>query len=141
MIRSVLAVLMGFAITAAASMGTDVLLMSLMPTALAKEGRDSVPALLGVMAYFLACAALGGYVAATIARRAEVRHALALGVKFLAVGVAAAVVSAVSVDASPKPLPLWYVVVSVGLVVPAIWLGGSLRVWQKRASPKSVEAP
>jgi hypothetical protein len=140
MIRSVLAVLTGFVVTAAASMGTDVLLMSLMPTALAKEGPDSVPVLLGVMAYCLAYAAAGGYVAAAIARRAEARHALVLGLIFLAVGVAAAGASAVSGEAGPKPLPLWYAVVSMGLVVPATWLGGYLRARQRKASPTPAKA-
>ncbi len=140
MIRSVLAVLAGFVVTAAASMGTDVLLMSLMPAALAKEGPDSVPVLLGVAAYCLAYAALGGYVAAVIARRAEVRHALALGLTFLAVGVTLSLGAAASGGAGPKPLPLWYWVVSMGLVVPATGLGGYLRARQRKASSTSAKA-
>jgi hypothetical protein len=45
----------------------------------------------------------------------------------IAAFVVTAAASAATADPGTKPLPLWYAVVSRGLVGPAIWLGRCLR--------------
>ncbi len=63
--------------------------------------------------------AAGGYVGAHLARGEELNNA------FL-VGIASAVTSLLSALGQPA-FPLWYVVASVALTVPAAVLGGSVR--------------
>jgi hypothetical protein len=121
MLKSILAVIAGSVVWMATALGTDVFLMNVFPNWFGEGGRvDSVPVLLLMMCYSLGFSVLGGYVTGLIAGRAEVKHALALGLLQLAMG---AVATAQHWDQAPA----WYHVVFLALLVPANLLGGYLR--------------
>ena len=63
---------------------------------------------------------LVGYLAATIARRREIAHALALGILQLTIGIAVQL-------QYWEVMPLWYHLLFLGLIVPTCVLGGRIR--------------
>lgn len=77
--------------------------------------RESMPWLLAGLPVGLFFTVLGGYVAAFLARGAELNHA------FL-VGIASAITGALSSIAAPPPL--WFLLVALALTVPAAMAGG-----------------
>jgi MFS family permease len=79
-LRSVLAVVAGYLLIFFATILTDVALGFLAPDAFpaAGEGFASVPWMVVILVYSTIFAALGGYVTARIARRAELKHGLVL---------------------------------------------------------------
>jgi len=128
MIRSIIAVIAGSVIWMVTALGMDGVLMSLMPTWFGANGKvESVPLMLFMMSYSLLFSVLGGFVTASIARRKEIQHALALGVLQLAMGIIATV-------QFYDTAPLWYHVMFLMLLVPANIFGGQLRTMQKRNS-------
>ncbi len=128
MIRSIIAVIAGSVIWMVTALGMDGVLMSLMPTWFGANGKvESVPLMLFMMSYSLLFSVLGGFVTASIARRKEIQHALALGVLQLAMGIIATV-------QFYDTAPLWYHVMFLVLLVPANIFGGQLRTMQKRNS-------
>ena len=86
MVRSVLSVLAGIAVLTLVSFAMeaalDPLLLRAFPEALpGPEALSSNPWLRAVtFAYGLMCVAVGGYVAARVARRLPIRHAAAMGI-------------------------------------------------------------
>ena len=72
------------------------------------------------MGYTLACVAAGGYVAAWLARRMEVRHAVVMG----AVEAMFTIGAMIQLRESQ---PLWTWTAGIALIVPAAWLGGMIR--------------
>ncbi len=128
MIRSIIAVIAGSVIWMVTALGMDGVLMSLMPAWFGANGKvESVPLMLFMMSYSLLFSVLGGFVTASIARRKEIQHALALGVLQLAMGIIATV-------QFYDTAPLWYHVMFLMLLVPANIFGGQLRTMQKRNS-------
>ncbi len=126
MLRSILAIIAGSVTWAVTALGADGILMAAFPAWFGEGGRvESVPVLLLMMFYSLAFSALGGYVAAWLARRAEVKHAFILGVLQLAMG---AVASYQMWDTAPA----WWHLTFLPLVLPANVLGGFLRASRKR---------
>ena len=131
MIRSVLAVIAGLvALTVfsfALEFATNPLLLKLFPKSLPDEAAISFNPLAGafVIAYSLLCIAFGGYVTAWIARRAPVKHALAMGGLQLVL-----TVFAMMSFYAQAPLRNW--IAALLLTVPAAWCGGFLR--QRRMS-------
>lgn len=129
MIRSVLAVLAGlvvltivsFAVEAAA----DPLMIHLFPRALPDAAALSAsgPARLLMLAYTMFAIAVGGYVTAWIAGRAQVAHAAVMGVIEEAFTVYVMI-------AAPFPevhnAPRWSWVATLVLIIPAACLGGVL---------------
>jgi hypothetical protein len=99
----------------------------------ARLARDGTVLLWSVVAG-LAASAVGGFVAARIARFRELTHGASAG----AVGL---VLSTVSAVLAPTTLPTWYIVTGYGLVVPAAALGGWLgKLWNdKTAASKPPE--
>jgi hypothetical protein len=121
MLRSILAVIAGSVVWMVTALGMDAILMSLWPQWFVEGGKvESVPLLLFTMCYALLFGVLGGYVTAVIARRAEVKHALALGILQLLMGIAATI-------KFWDTAPAWYHIAFLTLLVPAILLGGWLR--------------
>lgn len=130
MIRSVVAVIAGLVVLTIASFAieaaVDPLLMHLFPGALPDAAALSrnFPARLLMTAYTMFSIGLGGYVAAWIARRAKIWHAVIVG----AIEVAFTLYVMI---AAPFPearrAPRWGWIVGMILMVPAAWLGGAIR--------------
>jgi hypothetical protein len=138
MLRSVLAVVVGFVVTAAASVGTDGVLMLLLPRAVLETQPPPPGLLVGIMFYCFVYAVLGAYVTAVIARRAEVRHALVLGGIALAIGIASTLPVLLGKSSDPQ-MPAWYLVLALAQVIPATLLGGYLRARQRRRTSASLK--
>lgn len=119
--RSILAVVAGFVATVAISVAFDAVVRMIAPGAFGADGRTPGPAMMafGVF-YTLVSAGLGGYLAALIARRAEVMHALVLGT----LGAVATLIIIVAVPATARTVGQ---MASTMLVIPATTLGGWLR--------------
>jgi hypothetical protein len=83
--------------------------------------------IIGSIVYGVFFAGLGGYVCATIARRKEFMHALAVA------GIIA-VIAIVSIILAPKDGQLWSELATLLLMVPAAGLGGYLRSRQVSGS-------
>ncbi|MEO8100544.1 MAG: hypothetical protein ABI811_22795 [Acidobacteriota bacterium] len=125
-IRSVLAVVAGIAVLTVLSFSIEAVvnpaLLYLFAGALpdAAALAANLPARLLMMTYSLACVAAGGYVTAWIARRAPVRHAVAMGV----------LQALMTIDvwlSGFASAPAWQWMLSIALLVPAAWWGASIR--------------
>jgi hypothetical protein len=138
MLRSVLAVVVGFAVTFVASVGTDVVLMILLPRSITGAQPTPTGLLLGILFYCFVYMVLGGYVTAVVARRAEVRHTLVLGGIALAIGIALSLPMLLG-RGGDQQMPGWYMAVTLGYVLPATALGGFLRALQRRAASASAK--
>ena len=139
MVRSIVAVIAGFVLVFALSVGTDGLLMALFPGQLAEGGPESPSVLLLVVGYCFVYLVAGGYVTAWIAGRADVTHALVLGSIGLVVSLAMTLpVLLRRVPAPPQQsIPAWYVVACFISAITGPTLGGYLRSVSKR--PRSVD--
>jgi hypothetical protein len=123
MLRSFLAILAGliviivtsFAIEAAATP----LLMRSFPNVLPNEAAMAHNAAVWIFTYLYTffCVVAGGYVAARIASRLPVRHAVILGLIQSALTIPA-------MFAFPDKAPLWGWICSMIMVIPASWCGG-----------------
>lgn len=120
MVRSIVAIVVGFFLVGALSVGADVALMKALPSAFSSTGRvDSTPVLLLIIGYVFVFAVTGCYVAARLAPRRPMLHALILGVLGLLFNI-------IGTAAKWQTAPAWYHIVSLLLVLPAAWLGGKL---------------
>ena len=124
MIRSIVAVVCGFLITVVLALGADGVLVSLVSSFTENGKTENLSLLVLMLVYTLAFFAVGGYVTALVAKRAELKHALALGVLGLALSIFATVQNA-------ETMPLWWQIISLILIVPFVILGGYLRIIQK----------
>lgn len=134
MLRSILAVVVGFVLVMVLSFGTDALLALAFPGVVSHDRPTPTAVLILALAYVFLYSIVGGYVTAVIAGRAEVKHSLALGIIFLALGLLAglvAVLAPASVPAGEQP-PRWYAVCCIVLALPGPLAGGWLRTFQKR---------
>lgn len=132
--RSIAAVLAGFVLIAALSLGADAVLKQAIPTAFDAAGRtDSVPVLLLVMGYVGLFAVSGCYLTARLAPRRPMLHALVLGTLGLAFNVAG---TAAMWDTAPA----WFHVASLLLVMPYAWVGGRLREVELERNPSAAPA-
>jgi hypothetical protein len=120
--RSILAVLVGYFVIAAAIIVTGVALTVLFPDASDPEGMRfrAAPWLLFILGSGFVYAVAGGYVTAVVARRSEIKHALALGALMVVLGV-------VTLAAEYGRYPLWYQLGLVLIAVPGVVSGASLR--------------
>ena len=80
-------------------------------------------------AYRVLYGVAGGYVAARLAPRGPVRHAVAVGVIGSLLG---AVGAAATWNSGPAFGPKWYSLAVIAIGVPSAWAGGILRAWQLR---------
>jgi hypothetical protein len=120
MVRSFAAVIVGFFTIVLLSLAADSLLRVVIPGAFSDTGRtESVPVLLFVLLYVFAIGVLGCWLAARIAQRKPMKHALILGVVALFFGLLGAVTLW-------ETAPPWYHILTVLLIMPAAWVGGTL---------------
>lgn len=127
-LRSIAAVVLGLLVTAALSIGTDQLLRAggLFPPADQPLGNAQF-ALAAV--YRTVFAALGGYVAAQLAPRHPLRHALILG----GIGLLLALLGLIaSRGRGPEFGPAWYPLSLVLTALPATWAGATLQARRRR---------
>lgn len=87
---------------------------------------SSVPMKIFVLIYGSACAALGGYVAALVAVRSKVKHAVA-------VAVAQEILTATAMVEFSEVAPLWFWILTLVLLPCSIVLGGCWRARQETA--------
>ena len=126
MLRSVLSVLAGIAILTAASFAIEAvvnpLLLRAFPQALPSPGALSSNQWVRMLtfAYGLTCVAAGGYVAARIARRSPIKHAVAMGILQAGLTIAAML----SPEANHASRMQWITITI--LSIPAALAGGFL---------------
>jgi hypothetical protein len=108
------------------SLGTNQIVERVFADSVLEGGRvESTGLLLLILGYATAFEVLAGYATAWLARREEMQHALGLALVQLTLGVIATI-------AYLETAPLWYHVGVLSLVIPAVMLGGMLRVVQLR---------
>lgn len=120
-VRSSIAIVVGFLVIGVLALGTDAVLKSTVPGVFGPDDRiDSVPWLLLIQLYVFAYAVFGCWLAARLAPNRPMRHALILGVLGLLFNVAGTI-------ALWDKMPAWYHLVALALVMPAAWAGGRIR--------------
>ena len=120
LLRSVVAVVVGFVVIGALSFGTAAVLQAAGVFPAQSTRMDSVPLLLLATAYVAVYAIFGCWLAAFLAPSHPMRHALILG----ALGLAMNLMTAVSMW---DQMPAWYSLLNLALVMPYAWTGGWLR--------------
>lgn len=126
-LRSILAIVAGFVVTVSLSLGADAALCAAFPHSFDSAGISRQPGRLAIpLVYTAVSAALGSYVAALLAGRRPLLHAMILG----GLGFALAIPTAVLYWHAQ---PAWYHVCALAFVLPAAWLGGRLRAGPVRA--------
>lgn len=118
--RSILAVVVGFLLIGALSVGADMLVRQLAPGAYDGTRMTSVAWLVVTQAYVAVFAVLGCYVCARLAPDRPMQHALVLG----ALGL---VFNIVGSYARWNDVPVWYHVVALAMTMPYAYAGGWLR--------------
>jgi hypothetical protein len=125
LLRSTGAVLLGFFTVVGLSLGTDQVLHVLTVYPPWDQPMNDPRLSLLALSYRTVYAIVGSYIAARLAPRNPMRHALALG----AVGFVLSLVGAIATI--PLNLgPIWYPIALVLTALPCAWLGGILH--QKR---------
>ncbi|MGI9078804.1 MAG: hypothetical protein ACR2G6_15980 [Gemmatimonadaceae bacterium] len=128
--RTILGLAVGAGSIVALRFLSEQALMSLIPDAFSETGaNESLPLQIVMLGYALLYSLFGGYVTATIAGRAETRHALALAVIHLLLGI-------FTVAESFERAPLWWHLVYLAVVAPGILLGGYMRANQAGRSDR-----
>jgi hypothetical protein len=122
--RSILAVIAGYLIIAVA-------VMALFAISFPDADPANIPApsmgfMLFSIVYGFVFAVLGGYVTALLAKRAEMKHTLALG----ALGVVLGIISMVTAAGRE---PLWYQITNMVVIAAAVLLGGYFRTRKVKA--------
>jgi hypothetical protein len=132
-IRSVLAVVLGYIVMLVAQLGGDTALTAVAPAIMPQPEEPPEPAYfafrLGTGFFFIA---MGGYTGALLAGRAEMKHALSVG----ALSIAAGILEAFYYSGEQ---PLWYSIGLMFLSIPAALVGGYFRVRQLE-SPRAQAA-
>lgn len=133
--RSTGAVLSGLFTVVALSLGTDQVLHALDVYPPWGEPMHD-PALNRLaLAYRFAYSVAGSYVAARLAPRNPMRHAMTLGMIGLAASLVGAIVATSVADLGPD----WYPIALVLIALPCAWLGGALH--PPRASARGSRQP
>jgi peptidoglycan/LPS O-acetylase OafA/YrhL len=124
MVRSLLAVALAYVVMLVAQLGGDTALTALAPSVMPQPGEPPDPAYfafrLGTGFFFIA---IGGYIAALLAGRSEMTHALSLA----ALSIAASILEAYYFAGEQ---PLWYTVALMFLSIPSALVGGYFRLRQ-----------
>ena len=120
MTRSLLAVVLAWVVMLVAYRGGDVALQALAPHP--NEAPDAVYFVFSLGTGFIFMM-VGGYVAAMLAGRSELKHALAFG----AVSIAASILEALLFKGEQ---PIWYTIALMFLSIPAALAGGYFRARQ-----------
>jgi hypothetical protein len=120
MIRSILSVLAGIAVWGLLWVGGNSALAVAMPGSFDANGVTSSSGVLFlILVYSIFLSVLAGWATAVIARRSPTRHALALGLIQLLIGIAAQA-------AYWELMPLWYHLPFLALLIPGNLLGARL---------------
>ena len=117
--RSILSVIVGYLMMALAIMALFAIWF---------RGKDAAPSdgfMLFGLGYGFVFAVVGGYVTAMIAKRSEMKRAMALAIFAVLMGI-------VSMIAYAGREPRWYQIANMVVVVTGVLLGGHLRVRQVR---------
>jgi hypothetical protein len=122
--RSVGAIAAGFVLTAALSLGMDLIMHAIGVFPAWGEPMSN-----GLFAwatiYRIVFTVLGGYVTAALAPRRPMSHVMIGG----AIGIVVATIGVVATwNAGPAFGPKWYPILLVVTALPCVWLGGFLRV-------------
>jgi hypothetical protein len=122
--RSILAIVVGFLLIAALSFSTDAMMRSALPEMFDANGRtDNLGMLIFSIAYVGVYAIAGCWVAARLAPKEPMKHALILGLLGL-------VFNIVGASVMWESAPVWYHVLSIALTMPFAWVGGRIREQQ-----------
>jgi len=129
MIRSIVVIVAGFVLIGVLSVCTDLLVRLLVPGAFTPDGgSENILVLLGSQVYVGVYATFGCWLTARLAPNRPMRHALILGALGFVFNVAGLVA------AKPGSFPVWYMALSLVLVMPYAWLGGRIRERQLAAT-------
>jgi len=124
MVRSLLAVALGYVVMLVAVVGGDMAFTALAPGLMPQPGEqpDAVYFVfnLSTGAFFMG---IGAYVTALLAGHDEMKHALGLGALSIAMSI-------LSMILYPGEQPLWYSIALMFLSIPATLAGGWFRVRQ-----------
>jgi len=124
MIRSLMAVALGYVVMLVAVVGGDMAFTALAPGLMPQPGEqpDAVYFVfnLSTGAFFMG---IGAYVTAMLAGRAEMKHALGLGALSIAMSI-------LSILKYPGDQPLWYSIALMFLAIPSALVGGYFRARQ-----------
>jgi hypothetical protein len=124
--RSIGALVAGFAAGVVLSLGTDIVLHAIKVFPPWGQPVTSGPLLLAT-AYRAVYGVVGTYVAARLAPDRPMQHALVLGVVGL---ILSTVGAAVTWNRGAAYGPHWYPVALIVLAMPTAWMGGTLRLMQ-----------
>ena len=125
-LRSIAAVICGFFVITLLALAADFLLMRVAPASFTGTGGTQATApLLFALVYSFFFSVAGGYVAALVAGRAEIQHAVFLAVLMLVMSILATV-------QMYETAPLWWHLATLVLIVPPIVAGGYWRAGGKR---------
>jgi peptidoglycan/LPS O-acetylase OafA/YrhL len=123
MLRSLLAVALGYVVMLVAFIGADTALTALAPELMPQAGKPTDPLYfvfkLATGFFFIG---IGGYATALLAGRSEMKHALGLG----ALSIAMSIVSTLIYPGEP----LWYSIALMFLAIPGALVGGYFRARQ-----------
>jgi hypothetical protein len=125
--RSIGAVLLGFIAVVGITLATDQLFHVLEVYPPWGEPMWDTGQNVLALSYRIVYATLGSYLAARLAPRNPMRHALVLGVVGFVASVAGAIVAIFVADLGPA----WYPIALVVTALPCAWLGGVLYVKRK----------
>ena len=118
MIRSILAIVVGFVLIGALSFGMDAVVRNFLPQEFSANGRVDNPAiLLLTLGYVFIFAIMGCYLTGRLAPQNPMKHALILGVLGL-------IFNIIGTMSQWDTAPSWYHIVALLMVMPAAWLGG-----------------
>jgi|SRR5215211_6619897 len=122
--KSIGAVLAGLIAIVVLSNGTDTMLETIgvfPPIAVQREqGFGTMWMVMLALVYRSIYIVVGGYVAAALAPNRPIRHAIALGIVGIALGILGAI-------ATWGVTPAWFSISLVILGLPCVWLGGKLK--------------
>lgn len=125
MLRSILSVVAGTASWTVLWLTTNVALQAALPGSYRPDGSVESAGLLGfILAGSVVFSIVAGYVTAALAARGEMKHALALGILQLAIGIPVQI-------AAWNLLPIWYHLSFLVLLLPGNLAGGALRLSRK----------
>lgn len=133
--RTVVAVGLGYVVMLVAQLGGDTALTALVPSIMPRPDEPVDPVYfifrLGTGFVFIA---IGGYTAALMAGRFEMAHALSVGALSIAAGI-------LEVINYPGEQPLWYSIALMFLSIPSALAGGYFRARQAEAPrPQAAQA-
>jgi len=128
--RSIGALLLGFIAVVVLSLGTDQMFHMLDVYPPWGEAMNDTGDNLLALAYRIVYGILGSYIAARLAPRSPMLHAMILGCVGFVLSLAGAIAATTAFDLGP----VWYPIALVVTAIPGAWVGGVLHRFQQRPS-------